>query len=95
MAKTDKTLGPIAQAVSDKNTIAALEAIALKTAQTLDNCGSTRDIRPLVGALLVTMDRLQQMNPGRGNGPTPLDQILAEAERVLQHAGGNLEDADD
>lgn len=91
MAKTDKTLGPIAQAVSDKNTIAALEAIALKTAQTLDNCGSTRDIRPLVGALLVTMDRLQQMNPGRGNGPTPLDQILAEAERVLQHAGGDTQ----
>lgn len=84
--------GNIERAVTARDYTAALEAVAVKTARTLDTCNSTRDIRPLVGALFETIDKLQQANPGRGNGITPLDAILAEAERILANPGGSAGD---
>ena len=84
--------GDIERAVIAGDYAAALEAVALKTARTLDKCESTRDIRPLCGALFEVMDRLQQANPGRTNGVTPLDAILAEAEHILANPGGSAAD---
>lgn len=84
--------GNIERAIVAGDYEAALEAVALKTARTLDKCESTRDVRPLCGALFEVMDRMQQANPGRTNSVTPLDAILAEAERILANPGGNAID---
>lgn len=61
----------------------AFQAVGLKVARILDRCECTRDIRPLVGALFETIDKINKYSLEHNNGRTPLDAILEEAEYIL------------
>lgn len=84
--------GAIEAAITAGDYPQALEAVALKVARILDRCESTRDIRPLVGALFETMDKMHQYNLVSANGKTPLDSILEEAERILANPRGDTKE---
>lgn len=88
---SNDTPGDIEQAILAGDYQKALQAVGVKVARTLDRCESTRDIRPLVGALFETMDKMHQYNLVGTNGKTPLDDILEEAERILANPGGDVQ----
>ena len=59
-----------------------IAAVVQKYARVLDMTDSGRDIKPLASGMFEAMDRLKAINASTGTN-TPLDSILAEAEKVL------------
>ena len=64
---------------------ALIAAVVQKYARVLDMTDSGRDIKPLASGMFEAMDRLKAINASSGCA-TPLDNILAEAEKVLANA---------
>lgn len=61
-----------------------VDAMLLKLAHAIDNCDSSRDLRPLMNGMFEALDRLNALDASAGieeeTNTTPLAQILKMAQ---------------
>lgn len=81
-----KQPGPIEQAFTDGDYESVLYTVGLKLARKLDMCESSRDCRPLANGLLEATQQLQAYRAANSAAPTPLDEILQEAETIISES---------
>lgn len=75
----------IEEAWRNSDEAAVVAAVIQKYARVLDMTDSGRDIKPLATGMFAAIDRLKAIHAS-GDTSTPLDAILAEAEKVLKNA---------
>lgn len=77
----------IEQAWTNRDELEVANAVALKFARVLDMTDSGRDIKPLATGLFEAIDRVHALEAMQAaKEGSPLAQILAEANKVLQDA---------
>ena len=75
----------VEQAIIDNDWAAARFAMAVKLGRMFDHTDSARDVKAISLSLAPLVDACESSDRG-GNVATPLDNILAEAEKVLANA---------
>ena len=67
--------------------LAVTKQAVQKYAQVIDVTESGRDMKPLISGMFEAIDRLKALELANdANSETPVAQILAEAEKVLENA---------
>lgn len=82
----DSSPPSIEQALKNNDELAVAYAVAMKYARVLDMTDSGRDIKPLATGLFEAIERFHALEDAASKNETPMAQILAEAEKVLEDA---------
>lgn len=85
---TRREIGPIESAFARHDYPATMEQIGRKLARKLDQCESSRDVRPIARGLVEICETMQR-DQSRDDSDTPLAAILREAEAVIASGSGS------